>query len=85
MKALFPVFEPIAMRVRDIVESEVRAGAEYVDFTNWTSRAALEYIGQGGLGYSFDALDKNMPRNEYSEAIKTITYGGSLTKGGKKN
>lgn len=62
------------MRVRDIVEKEVRSGAQYVDLTNWTSRAALEYIGQGGLGYSFNALDEKETRNKYSEAIKTLTY-----------
>lgn len=39
----------------------------------WMSRAALEYIGQAGLGYSFDALDEEKT-NEYSEAIKMLTY-----------
>lgn len=41
---------------------------------NWISRAALEYIGQGGLGYSFDALNEEQT-NGYSEAIKAFTYG----------
>lgn len=43
----------------------------------WMSRAALQYIGIGGLGYSFDALDENVT-NEYSEAIKVFRYVGSL-------
>ena len=72
MKALFPTFEPIAMRVRDIVEKEVRAGAKTVDLTNWTSRAALEYVGQGGLGYSFDPLVDDVP-NAYGDALKNLT------------
>lgn len=39
----------------------------------WISRAALEYIGQAGLGYSFDALDDSK-KNEYAEAIKLFVY-----------
>ena len=35
----------------------------------WFSRAALEYIGQGGMGYSFDSLDANK-KNVYGDAIK---------------
>lgn len=38
----------------------------------WVSRAALEYVGQGGLGYSFDALDESQT-NTYSEAIKLLS------------
>jgi len=35
----------------------------------WLSRAALEYIGQGGLGYSFHALD-DTKKDSYSETLK---------------
>ena len=73
MRELYPVFQPIAEEVKAIIEGEVLAGKEYVDIMNWTSRAALEYVGRGGLGYNFDALDKDEQRNEYSEAIKTLT------------
>ena len=38
-------------KLRDILLSEVRMGNEIVDVMKWLSRAALEYIGQGGLGY----------------------------------
>jgi hypothetical protein len=37
------------------------------------SRAALEYIGQGGLGYAFETFDENTP-NEYSMAVKGLLY-----------
>lgn len=37
----------------------------------WISRAALEYIGQAGLGYSFDALDEKKV-NTFSEAVKML-------------
>ncbi len=37
------------------------------------SRAALEYIGQAGLGYTFDALDKTK-KNAYAESIKMLVW-----------
>ena len=37
----------------------------------WISRAALECVGQGGIGYSFDALDENKV-NRYNEAVKML-------------
>lgn len=43
----------------------------------WMSRAALEYIGQGGLGYSFDALDESK-KNTYSEVIKMLGYATKM-------
>ena len=39
----------------------------------WMSRAALEYIGQGGLGYTFEALDESKT-DTYSEAIKMFVF-----------
>lgn len=35
------------------------------------SRTALEYIGQGGLGYSFDSFDGE-DTNHYSRAVKDL-------------
>lgn len=40
---------------------------------DWMSRSALEYIGQGGLGYSFDSLDEGK-KNEYRESFKDFMY-----------
>ena len=39
----------------------------------WMSRTALELIGQGGLGYSFDPLVAHA-KNEFGEAIKGYMY-----------
>lgn len=39
----------------------------------WMSRTALELVGQGGLGYSFDALNENA-RNEYADAVRHFAY-----------
>ena len=37
------------------------------------SRTALELIGQGGLGYSFDPLTENI-KNEFGDALKRLLY-----------
>ena len=39
----------------------------------WMSRAALEYIGRGGFGHTFDALNESS-RNGYGEAVKMLVY-----------
>lgn len=43
----------------------------------WMSRAALEYIGQGGLGHSFQALDE-AKTDTFSEAIKLLRSASTL-------
>ena len=40
----------------------------------WMSRTALELIGQGGLGHSFDALDEDLPYTEYAIALKELVF-----------
>lgn len=40
---------------------------------DWMSRTALELIGQGGLGYSFDSLT-GPADNEFGEALKQFAY-----------
>ena len=40
---------------------------------NWMARTALELIGQGGLGYSFDPLLKDA-HNEFGDALKRLLY-----------
>lgn len=42
-----------------------------LDMLRWMGRAALELIGQGGMGYSFDNLVEDT-RNEYAEAVKHV-------------
>ncbi|KAH8115657.1 cytochrome P450 [Phellopilus nigrolimitatus] len=71
MRELIPVFHPIAHKLQTVLEREVSKGEEHIDVMMWVSRAALEYIGQGGLGYSFDALDEQKT-NKYSESLKNF-------------
>ena len=50
---------------------QLKDDPETVDMLNWMSRAALEVIGQGGLGCSFDPLVKPMD-NPYCGSIKAL-------------
>ena len=38
---------------------------------DWSTRIALELIGQGGLGYSFDSLTTDCA-NPYGDAMKEL-------------
>jgi hypothetical protein len=51
----------------------VKSGPQEVDMLEWMSRTALEYIGQAGLGYSFESFSKEST-NEYSRAIKDFLF-----------
>lgn len=39
----------------------------------WMTRTALEIMGQGGLGYSFDPLSE-AKRNIFGDALKALVY-----------
>lgn len=69
MRGLVPIFYPIAHQLRDILAKKVTEGEEEIDMSSWMSRAALEYIGQGGMGYRFDSLDLSST-NKYHDAVK---------------
>ncbi|KAL5482415.1 hypothetical protein ACEPAI_9009 [Sanghuangporus weigelae] len=71
MRNLLPVFYPIAHKLCTVLEKESSRGQDHFDVMKWISRAALEYVGQGGLGYTFDALDMTRT-NAYSEAMKSF-------------
>ncbi|KZW02812.1 cytochrome P450 [Exidia glandulosa HHB12029] len=61
LRELFPVFTDIASTLSKRIAGEVHNGAGEVDLVMWLSRTALELIGVGGLGYSFNALDGDTP------------------------
>ncbi|KAJ7813896.1 cytochrome P450 [Mycena olivaceomarginata] len=45
-----------------------------LDLWKWCSRAALEGVGVGALGYSFDALDDETEDNAYMVAARELPY-----------
>ena len=56
---MIPIFNIITRRLQLAIENRVAAanamGTE-IDVVMWMGRAALELIGQAGLGHSFDSL-----------------------------
>lgn len=78
MRDLAPVFYQIAHQLRDVLAKKVRSGEEELDMCIWMGRAAMEYIGQGGMGYSFDSLDETKT-NKYHEAAKSFGWGFFFT------
>jgi hypothetical protein len=60
-------------QLREVLTKQVREGKKDIDVMAWLSRAALECIGQGGIGYSFDALSETN-ENHYNEAVKMLMY-----------
>lgn len=50
---------------------QLQGDQKEVDVLNWMSRAALELIGQGGLGYSFDPLTEDV-HNEFGDALARL-------------
>ncbi|KAI0092453.1 cytochrome P450 [Irpex rosettiformis] len=71
MRGMTPLFYRVIHRLRTAVENEVGNTTTEIDLHNWMARTALELVGQGGLGYSFDPLTSNT-RNAYGDAIKAF-------------
>ncbi|KAM5533696.1 hypothetical protein V8D89_012663, partial [Ganoderma adspersum] len=51
--------------------NDIGAGSKEVDLLKWMGRAALELLGQGALGYSFDPLVDDTT-NDFAEAVKSF-------------
>jgi len=71
MKEMTPIFYEVAHRLRDAVMTQVKDVPQDVNVLDWVGRTALEIIGQGGLGYSFDPLTKDVP-NASGDAVKSF-------------
>lgn len=72
----FPCPHPAQLRAA--VASHVGFSATDVDVLPWMPRAALELIGQAGLGHSFDPLTSE-ERNEYGDALKDLMCASALS------
>ncbi|CCM06150.1 uncharacterized protein FIBRA_09623 [Fibroporia radiculosa] len=71
MRSMLPIFYRIVHKLRDAISTQVKEGPREVDILNWMGRTALELIGQGGLGYSFDPLTEDV-QNQYGNALKDL-------------
>ncbi|KAH9944870.1 cytochrome P450, partial [Amylocystis lapponica] len=71
MRYMLPIFYQVVDRLRHAISAQVDAEPREVDVLNWMGRAALELVGQGGLGYSLDPLVEDTP-NALGNAIKGL-------------
>ncbi|KAI0733602.1 cytochrome P450 [Fomitopsis betulina] len=71
MRHMTPLFYNITYRLRDAIMSRVNQGQHEIDMLGWMGRTALELIGQGGLGYSFDPLVEDRP-DVYGDSLKSL-------------
>ncbi|KAK7688291.1 hypothetical protein QCA50_008661 [Cerrena zonata] len=69
MKQMMPIFYPIVHTLRDAMKKKLEEGSDEIDILGWMHRCALELVGQGGLGYSFDPLMEER-HDEYGAALK---------------
>lgn len=88
MRVLTPTFWDIAYQARDVIRAKVTCASDagkapcgasaVLDLWKWSSRAALEGVGVGALGYSFDALDDETEDNAYMVAARELPYVSPL-------
>ncbi|KAL6306620.1 cytochrome P450 [Sparassis latifolia] len=80
MRRVLPIFYKVVGRLHTAINARVNKEATEVDMLAWMGRTALELIGQGGLGYSFDPLVEDAT-DEYADALKaflTTSYSFGL-------
>ncbi|EIM84997.1 cytochrome P450 [Stereum hirsutum FP-91666 SS1] len=73
MRYMIPIFFRISHQFTDILNKKIDQsdGSAEIDALDWNTRVALELIGQGGLGHSFNSLDEHS-ESRYSTALKTL-------------
>ncbi|KAI0628763.1 cytochrome P450 [Trametes polyzona] len=70
LREMTPIFNAVVGRLHDAIASRVKSGAEEIDVLSWMGRAALELIGQGGLGHSFDPLTRDVA-DDFADSLKS--------------
>lgn len=60
-----------SMQLRDALKARVSSGLQELDMAAWMGRTALEVIGQGGLGYSFDSFMDDK-KDGLTESLKLL-------------
>lgn len=59
------------LQLDEVMKAKLKNGPQEIDVLEWMTRVALELIGQGGLGYSFETLDETKS-NRYANAVKLL-------------
>ncbi|KIK37049.1 hypothetical protein CY34DRAFT_93378 [Suillus luteus UH-Slu-Lm8-n1] len=71
VRNMVPAFLEVTNCLRDGIAAQVKHGPREINMLEWLNRTALELVGQGGLGYSFDCLKEGYV-NPYSAAVKNL-------------
>ncbi|GBE84055.1 Docosahexaenoic acid omega-hydroxylase CYP4F3 [Sparassis crispa] len=71
MRYMLPIFYNVANKLGSAVGARVADGPQELDMLGWMGRTALELIGQGGLGYSFDPLVRDKA-DAFGDALKML-------------
>jgi cytochrome P450 len=71
IRALMPVFYMSGYQLRDAIRNEIHDKPKTVNIMHWLARAALEIMGQAGLGRDLGALEGRF--ETYVKAAKDIT------------
>ncbi|KAI0746326.1 cytochrome P450 [Daedaleopsis nitida] len=71
IRNMTPMFYEVTAKLRNAIESRVRDGAKPIDVIGWMGRTALELVGQGGFGHSFDSLIEES-KDAYTDAVKSF-------------
>ncbi|KAG6909968.1 hypothetical protein DXG01_014237 [Tephrocybe rancida] len=67
------MFNDVAKKLETTIKTKLATGPQEIDILHWMGRAALEMIGQSGLGYTFDPLVEGATPHPFSEAAKAIS------------
>ncbi|KIK62429.1 hypothetical protein GYMLUDRAFT_41869 [Collybiopsis luxurians FD-317 M1] len=70
MRSMLPIFYDVVDQLENTLSRRVKDGPCELDLLSWMTRAALELIGQSGLGYSFDNMKDDHPEHKYSMIVK---------------
>ncbi|KAI0657159.1 cytochrome P450 [Cubamyces menziesii] len=69
LREMTPIFNDVIHKLREAIAARVKGGTQEIDVLNWMGRTALELIGQGGLGHSFDPLTEDKA-DEFADSVK---------------
>lgn len=73
IREMVPIFYAVTHKLQNTFSKTVENGPAEIDIIAWTTRLALELIGQSGLGYSFDDLTEDSKPHPYAVAAKQLT------------
>ncbi|KAI0373128.1 cytochrome P450 [Pilatotrama ljubarskyi] len=69
LREMTPIFTRIIHKLEEAIALRVKDGPQELDMLGWMGRTALELIGQGGLGHSFDPLTEDVA-DAFADSVK---------------